>query len=76
VGVANVVNLLNPDRVVIGGGLSHAWSFFDPALRKTVRDQAMDCSGRTVRVVQAELGDDAGVVGAAVLVWQETGSGQ
>lgn len=71
VGVANVVNLLNPDRVVIGGGLSNAWSFFAPALLETVRDQAMDCSGRTVRVVRAQLGDDAGIVGAAVLVWEQ-----
>lgn len=71
VGVANVVNLLNPDRVVIGGGLSQAWSFFAPVLLKTVRGQAMACSGRTVRVVRAQLGGDAGIVGAAVLVWNE-----
>lgn len=68
--VANAVNLLNPDRVVIGGGVAKAWPMFAPSLLRTVHGLAMDVPGRTVRVVRAKLGDDAGVVGAAVLVWQ------
>ena len=71
IGLANVTNLLNPERIVIGGGLSNAWPFFAPALRSTLRAQAMAVPASAVRVVRAQLGDRAGIVGAAVLVWNE-----
>ena len=72
VGLASVVNLLNPDRIVIGGGVAGAWPFFYPSLIRTMRAQAMAGSVRAVRVVRSRLADAAGVVGAAVLVWDET----
>ena len=71
VGVANLVNLLNPDRIVIGGGVANAWGQFSPTLIRTVRTQAMQVSARAVRIVRARLGNHAGMVGAAVLIWQE-----
>jgi glucokinase len=72
IGLGNVVNLLNPDRIVIGGGIANAWEWFYPSLITTVRAQAMEVSARSVQVVRARLGKSAGVVGAAVLVWHET----
>ncbi len=69
VGVANLVNLCNPERVVIGGGIANNWSLFAPAMRLTVRREAMAVPARAVRIVRAQLGDYAGIVGAAVLVW-------
>ena len=72
VGLANLVNLLNPERIVIGGGVSNNWTSFAPAMRKTLRAEAMDVPGRTVRVVRTALGDRAGILGAAVLVWGNT----
>jgi glucokinase len=72
-GLANVVNLLNPDRIVIGGGVANNWALFAPALRATLRTETMAVSARAVRVVRGRLGDQAGVLGAAVLVWNETG---
>lgn len=72
VGLANVVNLLNPERIVIGGGVANAWPLFYPTLIRTVRAQAMTVSARSVRIVRGELGDRAGIVGAAVVVWDET----
>ena len=74
-GLANVVNLLNPDRVVIGGGVANAWPYFAPTLLRTVRQEAMDVPARAVRIARARLGEHAGIVGAAVLVWDETGGG-
>ncbi|OGX28554.1 MAG: hypothetical protein A3B78_03030 [Omnitrophica WOR_2 bacterium RIFCSPHIGHO2_02_FULL_67_20] len=71
VGVANLVNLCNPERVVIGGGIANNWSLFAPAMRVTVRREAMAGSARAVRIVRARLGDYAGIVGAAVLVWED-----
>ncbi|MDP3703396.1 MAG: ROK family protein [Candidatus Omnitrophota bacterium] len=70
-GLASVVNLLNPDRVVIGGGVANAWTWFAPSLQQALRAHAMTVPGRHVKVVRAKLGDQAGIVGAAVLVWGE-----
>ena len=68
-GLANVVNLLNPQRIVIGGGIANNWALFAPALMTALQANAMDRPARTVRVVRGRLGDRAGIVGAAVLVW-------
>ena len=71
-GLAGVVNLLNPDRIVIGGGVANAWPLFAQALQRTIRAEAMPVSARSVRVVRAQLGEQAGIIGAAVLVWDKT----
>ena len=71
-GLANLVNLLNPDRIVIGGGIGNAWRWFAPTALSMVRAEAMEVHARAVRIVRAQLGNAAGVVGAAVLVWDET----
>ena len=64
--LAKVVNLLSPDRIVIGGGLARAGHWlFDP-IRKTVRVRAMrQVAG--VPIVPARLGSSAGLMGAALL---------
>ena len=72
VGLANAVNLLNPDRIVIGGGIANAWPLLYPTLIRTLRTQAMAVSAKAVRIVRGQLGDRAGIVGAAVVVWDET----
>ena len=71
-GLARAGNLLNPDRIVIGGGVANAWRWFAPSLQQALRTHAMTVPGRHVKVVRAKLGDQAGIVGAAVLVWTET----
>jgi glucokinase len=71
IGLSSVVNLLNPDRIVIGGGVANAWAFFAPAMRRALSRQAMPAAARRVRVVRARLGNHAGIVGSAVLVWNE-----
>jgi len=70
IGVANVVNLLNPDCVVIGGGVAKAWPYFAASLRASVREHAMTVPRRTARLVKASLGPHAGMIGGAVLVWE------
>lgn len=67
VGLAGVVNLLDPERIVIGGGVARAGApLFDPA-RAMMRERAMGVPAAAVEVVPAALGDDAAVVGAALL---------
>lgn len=69
-GVANAINILNPDKVVIGGGIAQAGKLiFDPIMR-TVRVNALAAPLEAVEILPAELGDDAGVLGGAAMVIQ------
>lgn len=71
IGVANAINFLNPEMVVIGGGISQAGAvLWDPIMR-TVRANALKEALEVCQVVPAALGDDAGVMGGVVLVLQE-----
>lgn len=64
--VANVVHILAPDKVVLGGGLIEAMEeLIVNAVRKTARANVMDVYKDRFEVVAAKLGDDAGVKGAA-----------
>ncbi len=68
VGLAMVINVLNPDIIVIGGGMAGAGKFlFDP-LRKNIQKNAMEVPAKAVKIVAAKLGNDAGIIGAAELV--------
>ena len=67
VGMANLVNILNPEVIVVGGGLSRMGDLLlDPA-RETVHEMAFRLPARAVRIVTAQLGEDAGVIGAGVI---------
>lgn len=70
-GLANVINMLNPQRIVIGGGVAKAWRFFAPSMNATLEVYAFDASLSAVRVVRAQLGDRAGIVGGAVLAQEQ-----
>lgn len=65
IGIASAANLLNPGRVVLGGGLTRAGALlFDP-VRHVVARRIMDPE---VSVVSAALGDDVGILGGAALL--------
>ena len=65
VGLVSLVNVLNVDRVALTGGLAQAGDWiFDPAMR-TFWDRGTVGVKEQVQIVSAELGDDAGILGAA-----------
>ncbi|KTB48540.1 Transcriptional regulator/sugar kinase [Dehalogenimonas alkenigignens] len=69
VGLANIVNIFNPERVIIGGGLSNIGDLLlKPAIEEAAR-RAFKQPFKGVRFMKAELGADAGVIGAAALAW-------
>jgi glucokinase len=68
IALVGVINLLNPDKVVIGGGIARAGAILFDEIRKTVRLRAMPTQARAVKIVKAKLGDDAGILGASILV--------
>lgn len=65
VGVANLINALNPDAVVIAGGVTRAGDFLFVPLRKEVRRRAFRSAVDACRIVPAALPETAGVIGAA-----------
>ena len=68
IGLASVVNLLNPEKIIIGGGVADADDLLLAPLKKTLKERAMEISGSAVDVVKAQLGNTAGVIGASLLV--------
>ena len=64
-GLVNLVNLFNPEKIVIGGKVSRAWDYFIERAKEVVWQRAMKGQREKVQIVQAECGDDAGMLGAA-----------
>jgi glucokinase len=70
IGLGNLINLFNPDTIVVGGGVSRAGDIlFDP-LRRSAMQWSMEAPAKVVKIVPAQLGNDAGSIGAARLVIQ------
>ena len=65
--LAGIVNLLNPERIIIGGGIADAGEPLFKAIRKTVKERALPVPRRAVKILKAKLGNEAGVIGAAAL---------
>jgi glucokinase len=70
---STLVNLLNPERIVIGGGVLPAWDLFMPAAEQELQRRAFVAPAARVRFAAAALGDLAGVTGAAGLFWRAEG---
>lgn len=68
IGMASVVNLLNPERIIIGGGVADAGDILMTPLKETLKKRAMKIAGEAVEVVPAQLGNTAGVIGASLLI--------
>jgi glucokinase len=74
VGIASIVNALEPEVVVIGGGAMQAGELILEPARSAAQDRLVGRAARTLPpVVPAELGDAAGLVGAALLAADEQG---
>ncbi len=67
-GLIGAINLLNPPLIVIGGGVSNNHKFLFPHIRKVIQKRAMKVQAKMVKIVHASLGDDAGILGARVLL--------
>lgn len=66
--IAYLVNLFNPEIVIIGGGIEKAGSLFLEPLRRTVRKWAFEEHANIVKIIPAQLGKDSVALGAASIV--------
>jgi glucokinase len=64
-GVANIVSLLNPELVVLGGGVAGIGNLLLAPIREAVRRWGQPLARKQVRIVISRLGEEAGILGAA-----------
>jgi glucokinase len=65
--LANAIWLLNPDVIVIGGGVAKAGDLLFSPVRRTIRERTIDLIHENLRIVPAVLGNEAGIIGNACL---------
>jgi len=71
IAVANVINFLNPQYIVLGGGVLDALQDdMMPIIVATARDYAMTGTDKGIEIIASRLGDEAGITGSAVLARQ------
>ncbi len=73
-GVANLISILNPEIVILGGGLMQQGARFLDPVRKKALEWAQPVAAQQVRIELTQLGEDAGLLGAAWLAWQNVHS--
>lgn len=72
--IASIVNLLNPELIVIGGGFGEAFDLLVGPAREILARDGLAPAREVVRIVPAELGSDAGLIGAALVGFEALGA--
>jgi len=66
-GIASLVNIFNPDVVTLSGGLLGCFHHMEEAMHRSIEETAIAISRDHVRILTSKLGDDVGMLGAAIL---------
>jgi glucokinase len=69
VGMASLVDIFNPEVLIIGGGVAAAWDLLVPPAVTTMMQRAFKAPAARVKVERARLEDDAGICGSAYIAW-------
>jgi glucokinase len=70
-GLANLIYVLAPEAVILGGGIGASAEFFLPSVEAEIQRRVVPPSRENLQILIAKLGNDAGMVGAAKLAWQQ-----
>lgn len=70
-GLASLTNILNPQRIILGGGVSEHLPDLIPMVQSHVEKRALQAANEPLKIVAAQLHGDSGVIGAASLVFRE-----
>jgi glucokinase len=71
IGLANLINLIDPQIIVITGGVVNGWALFSGEMYRQVEERAFRTTAQQVKIAKAECGDNAGLLGAARLALQD-----
>lgn len=69
-GLTSLIYVLTPEAVIIGGGIGGAYEFFLPATLAEINRRVLAPSRENLQLLRAELGNNAGMLGAALLAWR------
>jgi glucokinase len=72
IGMASLINVINPQAIVIGGGVAAGWDLFIGHLREQIAQRAFPVPAQRAQVLRAERGDDAGLLGAANIAFNHS----
>jgi len=67
IGLANVINFIDPQIIVIAGGAVNGWDLFADEMYRQVEERAFRTTAQQVKIARAECGDNAGLLGATRL---------
>lgn len=70
IAAATAVNMLNPEAIILGGGVAASFNLIAPAIRAEITRRAFPLPAARVKLLQGELGDNAGLLGAAAAAWE------
>lgn len=70
-GLASLVYVLTPEAIIIGGGISASCEFFLPSTLAEIEQRVVSPSRVGLQLLPAQLGNQAGMLGAAKLIWNE-----
>ena len=76
IGLVNLVNIFNPEMIIIGGGVANMGDLLLEPARRVVRERAFPLPADAVRIVTAQLGADAGILGAAIFALEQEKAGR
>jgi glucokinase len=68
--LSNIVDLIEPDAIVVGGGVAAMLSPFFEELHRRMDDYCIIKRSREIPLIQARYGADSGIAGGAALCWQ------
>ncbi len=71
VGMVNLINIFNPEMIIVGGGVAQMGDLLLNPARQVVRERAFQLPAQAVHIVPAQLGEDSGLVGAAIFAHQQ-----
>lgn len=71
IAIANVLNLFNPELVIIGAGVSRAGDLILDPVKRTVKARALETTSSKAKIVISEMGDESGALGGAILILQK-----
>jgi len=71
IGLANLINLIDPQIIVITGGVVNGWDLFSGDMYRQMEERAFRTTAQQVKIAKAECGDNAGLLGAARLALQD-----
>src|SRR5699024_9148617 len=67
IALTNLIHIMNPEKIVLGGGVMNAAAFLTPHITRTITERALTPDAKQTEIAVSELGDDATLLGAVSL---------